>query len=219
MELQPQQFVVGVVTPPVGVPGGPDVNPTKLNLIWSEVSPHYGYRQYQLAPDGTGAVFLGSAETQQVAIQPPVIQIRDPIELTSGQSAEKAEAILKIIARHLGIAQFFNLGIRLIYHAPAPDNDATGYLMRNVLQRSEDDLAELRAGDAIWGGVKIGTGNQERQYSLVIEPLHRDARFIYVDLDAQFPGPATLDAVTTRAKDVEQYLTHAVNSFLDRTAG
>jgi len=219
MELQAQEFVAGLFTPPPGVPGGVDVTPTKLNLIWAEVTPHYGYRQLQFAPDGTGAVFVGSREGQQVAIQPPLIQVRDRIELTAGQSAEKAEAILKIIARHLAVTQFFNLGIRLVYHAPVPDNDARGFLMRGVLQRSEDDLAELRAGDALWGGVKIGTGNpQTHMYSLFLEPVHRDHRFIYIDLDAQFPGPATLDSVTTRAKDVDQYLTHAVNSFLDRAS-
>lgn len=216
MELQPQQLIVGIFTPPAGVPGGVDVNPTRLNQVWSEISPHYGYRQYQLSPDGTGALILGSSEHERVTIQPPLIQFSDRVELTMGQSAEKAEAIIKTVARILNVEQFFNLGLRLIYHAALPDNDAAGFIMRGLLGRTEDDLSELRVGDRLWGGVKIGTNSAERQYTLVVEPLHRDPRFLYVDLDAQFPGAATLDSVTSREKDVEQYVSQAVKGFLDR---
>jgi hypothetical protein len=218
MELQARQVIAGVLTPPPGGPGGIDVNASKINQIWSEVSPHYGYRQFQLAPDGTGAVFLGASESDAVTIQPPLIQVRDVVSFTVGQSADKVQAIFSAISRHLGIAQFFNFGCKLVYHAPMPDNDSASFMLR-ALGRNQDDLAELRAGDHLWGGMKIGTGGGDRQYVLVLEPFHADRRSLYVDVDAQFPGPMTLDAVPGRIKDVEQYVTHAVNAFLDRLGG
>jgi hypothetical protein len=215
MELLPQALVVGVVTPPPGVPGGADVTPDKLNRIWSEIATTHGYRQYALAPDGSGAEFAGASPAEGITIQPPLIQLRDKITFTAAQSADQLETALKVIVRHLGIGQLFNLAVRHVYHAPVADNDARGFVMHRVLGKEEDDLGALQIGENFWGGAKYVSSAPDRQYTLVLEPLQSDERYVYVDLDAQFPGPTTPDAVTDRAKDAEQYLTGAVASYLD----
>jgi hypothetical protein len=216
MELIPKWLIVGVFTPPPGVPGTEPITPEKLNRIWSEVGPAHGYRQFQTLPDNAGAVFVGATQEAGVTIQPPLLQVRDPITMTAEQSADRAEQILKVIARHLGTTQFFNLGMRHVYHAPIADNDATGFVMRNVLQKSEEDLGDLQVGGDFWGGVKYVASNPEVQYTLVIEPLIADNRLMLLDLDAQFPGPAALDAITKRAHDAQAYITQAVSSYLEK---
>lgn len=216
VDLIPKWLVVGVFTPPPGVPGSEPITPEKLNRIWSEVAPAYGYRQFQTLPDNAGAVFTGAQAEAGVTIQPPLLQVRDPITMTASQSADRAQSILKVIARHFGTTQFFNLGMRHVYHAPIADNDAIGFVMRNVLQKNVDELGELQVGGSLWAGVKYVAANPEVQYTLVIEPLTADNRFMLLDLDAQFPGPATLDALTSRGRDAEQYLKQAVGGYLDQ---
>jgi hypothetical protein len=217
MELIPQMFIAGVFTPPPGVPGSFPMTADKLNRIWSEVGPTHGYRQFQVLPEDAGAIFVGAQADSGVTIQPPLLQVRDPISLAASQSADRAESILKTIARHLGISQFFNLGIRHVYHAAVSDNDAVGFVMRRVLAKDPEGLGELHTGGDFWGGVKYVAANEQAQYTLIIEPLVADTRYVFLDLDAQFPGPTTLDAVTDRAKDAETYLTQAVNAYLDKS--
>jgi hypothetical protein len=133
MNLIPRALVVGVFIPPPGVvPGVKPVTSDVVNRIWSEVTASYPYRHLEIAPDGSAAHFLGASADEQVAIQGPLLQVRDvialrpdqPAALTPDQSAAKAQTILKVIARHLGVAQFFNMGIKHVYHAPVANNDA-----------------------------------------------------------------------------------------------
>jgi hypothetical protein len=216
MNLIPKALVVGIFMPPPGVPGTGAVTPEKLNRIWNEVGPSLGYRQLQLAPDGTGAQFIGSTPQQSVTIQPPLLQVMDPIELTPGQSLDKAVTILKAAERHLGISQFFNLGIRHIYHAPMPDNDSRGFVMARVLRWDPEDLSELEAGGKVTAGVKFYILTPAVNYTLSIEPFIADPSQLILDLDAQFPGPTALDSVKNRAEDADDYLTKTVKGYLDR---
>lgn len=216
VELIPKMLIVGVFTPPPGVPGTQPITADKLNRIWAEVQPAHGYRQFQTLPDNAGAVFTGAQAEAGVTIQPPLLQVRDPISMTAAQSAERAESILKVIARHLGIAQFFNLGVRHVYHAAVPDNDAKGFVLHRVLAKGEDELGPLQIGGTLWGGVKYVAATPETQFTLVIEPLQADNSFVFIDLDAAFAGPATLDTVAARSKDAEQYLSQAANAYLDQ---
>lgn len=216
MKLVPKFLVVGIFTPPPGVPGTGPVTPEKLNRIWNEVGPSHGYRQLQLAPDGTGAKFLGNTPQHSVTIQPPLIQVTDVIELTTAQSAERAQTILKSVERNLGISQFFNLGIRHVYHAPMPDNDARTFVLSRLLHSDHSELQELETGGEISGGVKYYVQSSAANYTLQIEPLLADNSQLIIDLDALFPGPATLDTLSMRAQDADDYLTKAVNAYLDQ---
>lgn len=226
MNLQPRALIVGVFIPPPGVvPGVKPVTPDVLNRIWSEVTSTYPYRQLQIAPDGSAAQFLGASADERVTIQGPLLQVSDVIALTPDQSADKAQAILKVIARHLGVAQFFNMGMKHIYHAPAPNNDARTFVLQRILGKTDADLAELQLGGDPIAGVKYifsgpgPDGDPDVQYTLLIEPLLTDFRNLFIDLDAQFPGDARLDDITSRAKDAVRYITQAVGAYLDKHGG
>jgi hypothetical protein len=216
LDLIPKVLVSGVFTPPPDVPGGPQVSVDRLNRIWGEVTQTFPYRQLLIAADGSGAQLLGASQDEAVVIQPPLLQVRDPIQLDPQKSAEKAEAIFKIIARHLGIEQFFNFAVRNVSHAPAPSRDARGFLLHTLLRKTEDDLGDLAGGGSIWAGLKFVVMQGSVQYTLVIEPLQRDETFLFIDLDAQFPGPASLDSVAQCAGDAHDYLRRAVSSYLDK---
>jgi hypothetical protein len=216
MNLLPKYFVIGVLTPPVGVPGGPKpATPDKLTRIWGAISATYGYRRFELSPDGTAAMIVGAAEDDGVAIQPPLLQIRGPIRLTAAQSAEQAMTILKIIAEHLGNDQFFNLGIKFVYHAPAAGKDARALALHKLLSKTEEDVSALQRGGDIWVGTKYVVTEPEAQFTLLVEPLVTDNAFLFLDLDVQFPGPVTLDSVKERADHAERYMTQTVGPYLE----
>jgi hypothetical protein len=217
VDLIPKVLIAGVFTPPPQVPGGPELTIERLNRTWAEVAPMYGYRQLHVEPDSSAAQFLGSSSDDAVVIQPPLIQVRDPISIGGpGQSAEKAQEILKVIARHLGVDQFFNFAVRHVFWAPAPGSDARAFVLHQLLGKTEEDLGELEAGGGIWAGLKFVVSQNGNQYTLTIEPLQRDETMLYIDLNAEFPGPASLDNIVDRASDAHQYVRGAVSTYLDK---
>lgn len=217
MEMIPKALIVGVFVPPGGVPGGPTITAEKLNKIWSEVAPRFGYTQLQISPDGSAAQFLGATPDTGIAIQPPLIQIRDLIQLTPDQSAENAETVVKTISRLLGTNQFFNLGVRLIYHAPLDSKDAKSFIQTKVLAGGGASYDELGLGGDQWSGVKHVITHPAGIYTLTLEPLQADeGKSLYIDVDAAFPGPLTsLDAIHDRARDAKDYLSNNVERYLD----
>lgn len=219
MQLLPRALVVGGFVPP-SPPGQQQVTADRLNRIWSEVAPTHGFTQFQIAPDQSSANLLGASPDDGVTIQPPLIQVRSTIKTTAQQAADSTESIFSVILRHLGVTKFFNLGIRHVYNVPLPDNDARSFVLRRVLSRDEDDLAELTAGSREpWGGVKYVIPLADRTYTVSIEPLQADQmRSIYLDLDTQFPGEAGIDSITGRARDARDYLTGPVDRYLDQLA-
>jgi hypothetical protein len=218
MELIPKVLIVGaIMAPPPGVPGGPEVTMERLNRAWSEIAPKYGYRGLQVAPDGSGAQFIGSSADDAVILNPPLLQVRDIIGLGASHSASKAQDVIKTVGRHLGASQFVNLGVRHVYHAPAPERDARAFVMTRLLGKDVDDLGELAGGGSAWVGLKVVTDvDNQRAFTLIIEPLVRDDSLLFIDLDAQFPGQVDLDTIERRAQDAESYLSSAVNGWLDR---
>lgn len=218
MEFLPRAFVIGVFAAVQPSPT-PIVTSEKLNRVWAEVAPRHGYRQLQLAPDGSAAQFLGATGDDGATIQLPLVQVRSSAGLGASNAAEAAQDVLGAIAKHLGLSQFFNLGIKHVFHAPLSDNDGRGFVMRRLMGKTEEDLGTLQAGGKIWGGVKYGvTLPDNTQHTVVIEPWLADDRFIFIDVDTQFPGPVSLDVVKERARDAEQFGTTAVKAYLDNAA-
>jgi hypothetical protein len=217
MQLIPKALVVGGLIPPAP-PGQQQVTADRLNRIWSELAPTHGFIQLQMSPDQSGAEFVGRAPENGVTIQPPLIQARAQIGSTAQQAADSALAIFAVILRHLGVQQLFNVGIRHVYNAPLPDNDARGFVLRRVLSATDERLSELATGStSLWGGVKYVVPLPDRQYTLTVEPLQLDEmRSLYIDLDAQFPGEASLDSITGRAADAQAYITSTVDRYLDQ---
>jgi hypothetical protein len=216
LELIPKAYISGLIMPPPGIPGGLTISAEKINRIWAEIGPANGYTQFQTTPDYSAVNFLGPTPEMGVTIQPPLLQFRDLITMTTGQSAEKAETVYKAVARHLGVTRFFQLGVKLVYHAPAPGNDAKAFVLGRILGKSEADLGDLAMGGSAWGGVKFSALINEAAYVLLVEPLLADNRMLFLDLDVQFPGEVDVDKVVTRSRQAEEYLTRSVNSYLDR---
>lgn len=220
MEVIPKAFVVGLFVPVV--PGQSPANAERLNRIWSDVGPSHGYTQLQLAPDQAAGNFLGASPEIGVTIQPPLLQVRDLLgmpgrPMVPDDAAERAEEILRTVARHLGQDQFFNLGIKIVYHAPHPANDAKGFILNQLLSRGGEGLDELTLGGDFWGGVKFVAGHPQGEYTLLLEPARVDElKSLFIDLDAQYPGPATLDSIADRARDAHAYVSQNVSRFLDR---
>jgi hypothetical protein len=217
MELVPKYSIFGVITPPLGVAGGPKApNPDILNRIWSEIGPLYGYRRLELSADGTAAQIVGAVDEDGVNIQPPLLQVLGNIRMTAQHSADQAHSILKVIAQHLGLTQFFNLGIKYIFHAPAPGKDGRAFVLHKLLGKDEAGVGGLQRGGDLWTGVKYVVSDAEANtFTLLVEPLIADNGFLFLDLDCQFPGLTTLDSLKERAQDAERYITQTVASYLE----
>lgn len=214
MELIPKAVVIGVFAA-LG-PGSADTE--KINRIWAQLSRRMGYRQ--LIQTGEGATFVGSSGDDAFVIQPPLLQFRHPATLGVGNAADDAQACLKTAAEQLGATQFANLGIKHVFHAPAPENEARGYVQHQLLAKSDEELAALERGGSIWVGVKYGVeGPGDSVYTLVVEPFVVDPKFLFIDLDAQYPGQAELDRIVDRARDAERYITETVRPYLDNPHG
>jgi hypothetical protein len=215
VEFIPKALVVGVFAAVQQGPT-PPVTEDKLNRIWAEVAPRQGYRQLQLTPDGSGAQFLGATIEEGVTIQLPLIQVRSTISTTAQQVAGEIQTTFRTIAKHLGLAQFFNLGIKHVYHLPIRTNDARGFVLQKLLRKAEDEVGMLERGGPLWAGLKYGAaGADGSQFVLVIEPWLADERFLILDLDAQFPGAVSIEAIKERAAEAGEYLGHAVKEYLD----
>lgn len=215
MELIPKALVVGIFAAVQPTPE-PVVSSEKLNRIWAEVAPRHGYRQLQLAPDGSAAQFFGAGGDDGATVQLPLLQVRSSITMGAANAADNAHDVLRSMATNLGIGQFFNLGIKHIFHGAVRSNDARGYVMTHLLGKTETDLEGIQRGGALWTGVKYGIGGVDgAQYTLIVEPWLADNRFVFIELDAQFPGAVTLDAVKDRAREAEQFALGAVKSYLD----
>jgi hypothetical protein len=215
VEIIPKAFVAGLFLPPNIGPSGDRVTREQLDQIWAEVGPAWGYRSFALGPDQQSAQILGSSDEDLVLIQPPIVQVRDLIPQTAHLSADKAEQIFKAVANRLGAAECWNLGIRHVYHVPVPDNDARAFVLHRILSKTDQDFSEIRGAADMWAGVKYQMLHQDGQRdTLVIEPFVKDMRFLFIDLDSQFPGPVDLDRVKDRARDAETYLSSAVKRYL-----
>lgn len=211
MELIPKALVVGLFA--ATQPGPPDRD--RVNRVWAELSGRQEYRQLNFT--GDGAQLLGTTADDALLIQPPLIQVRSTARMGLQNAADEAEVALKTVARHLGLAQFFNLGIKHVYHGPAPDRDARTFVLRRLLAKEDDELGALERGDRFWAGLKYGAAAPDGStYILVIEPLLSDNEFLFLDLDAQFPGPADLDRVRDRAREAAEYADGAVRQYLER---
>jgi energy-converting hydrogenase Eha subunit B len=223
VELVPKELVVGVfVQPPLpGVQGGAKLTRDIINRVWTEVNALYPYQNLQVSPPGDAAQFIGARGLEEgVTLQPPVLQVRDPISSTPDLAADQVQTILKIIARNLGSPPMFNLGIRFVYHAPLDGAgtmaDGRAFVLGRVLGKQETDLDVLRRGGVIWGGVKYVINHPDASaFTLLIEPLTTDPKMLYLDLNAQFQGQVQLDLLKERVKEVVSFMSQTVRGYLE----
>ncbi len=210
MELIPKALVVGLfaATPP----GVPDRD--RLNRVWAELSGRQDYRQFTVT--GDGAQFVGASSDDAVVIQPPLLQVRSSARLGAQNAADEAQVAIKTVAKHMGWAQFFNLGIKHVYHATAPNNDARSFVLQQLLHADPSAHGVLERGGSFWGGVKYGAPAPDNSsYTIVIEPLLANNQFLFLDLDAQFPGPVDPDRITDKAGEAHDYAVNALRQYLE----
>ena len=210
MELLSRTVIVGVFAP---APPG-QLDQQKVNNLWNEISVRHEYRQY--AYEGVGAHFSGRGPDDGLVLQPPIVQVRSSARLGVANAADEAEEIIAAAGRHLGWPQFLNLGVKIVFHAPAPASGAREYVRHRLLGDDARDLDELDRGGGVWVGLKLGMPAADgSQFTLVVEPLHADDAMLFVDLDAQFPGPCEPGRIRERAAAVEDYAQRAVKHYLE----
>jgi hypothetical protein len=224
VQILPQAAIAGVLQPPVmqasGV-GSVPIAPTgitldQVNRIWTAVTKDYPYLGLNVQPGG-GAVFLGPMTDQQVVLQPPLFQVRELIEMDVASTARKIASIFDVIGRHLGPLPFVNLGVKLVYHAPAPGSSAVDFI-RAQMVRGDEDMIDAVGPDSFDVSVKFTIQRADVVQTVSIEPLRADTSMLFIDLDAQYPGVADLTRVAEQIQKAHTFVTGPVDTYLDRRA-
>lgn len=223
MEFIPQIMVTGGFVLPVEIQTGGTVGEDKLVAIYGEVrQAGFQYQNFQLDPNGAGAMMQGTPAGEQVTVRPPLVQVQSVLrEGTVDTAARKATEIAKVITRVLGVAQLQQLGIRVVYHAPLPANDAKEFILNRVLTGGNEHVSDLSLGGGLWGGVKyvVSTPDNETM-TLGLEPaMADDMKSLYIEIDAQFPGAHQPSAILEKAGQVRNYVHDRLGSYLDKIAG
>lgn len=196
-------------------PGAAPVTRDVVNRIWSDVVKRYPYQSLQFDPTGSGGAFLGQGPDDAVILQPPLLQVRDAIGVGGVREAsDKLQFVFNTALHHLG-GPAANLGVKLVYHAPAPGAAAVDFLLSELV-KGVDDVQSLAGGMSFEGSVKFLLTAPDVQYTLLIEPLHADLAFLYLDLDAQFPGPLDPAKIGERVRQAETLITTQVRNFLEK---
>jgi hypothetical protein len=228
VELIPKAVVSGLFVQSQVVTTGPanlilqspgaTVSRDTINRIWTDVVKDYPYQSLQFNPVGSGGAFVGTGPDDAVLIQPPLVQIRDPVQVQGVPgSAEKIEAIFKIVAHHIGSSSIANLGIKLIYHAPAPSGDAVSFILSEMMA-GHDDVQQMAGGMALQGVAKYLLRGDGLTYTLSLEPLQTDKSLIFIDLDVQYEGSVDTARVRDKVVASDEFVTKQVRSFLERRA-
>jgi len=221
MEFIPQMMVTGGFVVPPELQTGGRVPEEKLVTIYSEIRESgFAYQAFQLDPDGSGAIMHAQPPGEVVTIRPPLVQVQSVLrEGTIETGGRKAQDIASIVTRVLGAPLIGQLGIRVIYHAPLPSNDAKDFLLNRVLSFGGEHLGDLSMGGDLWGGVKYVVAHPDGEYTLNIEPAVADQmRSLYIEIDAQFPGGHPPSAILDKAAQVKEYVTSRLGSYLDKIA-
>lgn len=228
MELIPKAVVSGLFVQSQIVTTGPaslvlqtpgaTVTRDMINRIWTDVVKDYPYRGLQLNPAGSGGAFVGTGPEDVVLIQPPLVQIRDLVSVQGvSSSAQKIEVIFKIVTHHIGSSSPANLGIKLMYHAPAPGGDAVSFILSEMMA-GHDDVQQLAGGMALQGVARYLLKGDGLTYTLSLEPLQSDQSYIFIDLDAQYEGSVDASHIKDKVVSTDEFVTKQVRSFLERRA-
>jgi hypothetical protein len=220
--FQGQMVSTGTVNMLLQPPGAPKET---INRIWSDVVKDYPYQSLQFEASGNGGAFVGEGGPEDVVIiQPPLIQVRALLK-TSAQDvpqdvpsvANKIASIIKTTLHHLGGPPPLNLGVKIIYHAPAPGQVAAEFL-RTEMIKGDEDLRALAGSVDYEASLKVLLKGTDTTYTLLIEPFQADPTYLFIDLDAQFPGAVDVGRIEENVLSVDNFVTKQVRNFLDRRA-
>lgn len=195
MEPLFRQVVIGMVPQPRQLPP-PPFSPDDLQRAYFDVSKEHPYQQFQFLPGDAGAQFLNSPD-DGIVVQPGLIQVRHVVASTPEVARERCGAIVRLLAKRLGLSVFLATGIKVVAHVPAL-MPARSFIADRLMQNA-DHLDEL-GPDFFAGGVKyrsLASAGQPEE-TLLIEPFIHDDNFLYVDYDVQRPQPFELrDQIST----------------------
>jgi hypothetical protein len=201
--------------------GGQPVTKDMINRIWSDVVKEYPYQSLQFDPSGRGGAFIGEGGPEDaVIIQPPLVQIRSLVDSDPRGVrgvADKVAAIFKMALHHLGGPPPLNLGVKVVYHVPAPGHTAVDFL-HTELVKGDEDLRALAGAMSYEASLKVVLSGADKAYVLLIEPLRSDLSHLFVDIDAQFPGVVDVDKIGERIASVNEFVVKQVGNFLERRA-
>ena len=192
-----------------------------INRIWSDVVKEYPYQSLQFEPSGQAGAFIGEGgQEDAVIIQPPLIQIRSLVEKDPRGVigiAEKVGGIFKMALHHLGGPAPINLGVKIVYHSPAPGRSAVDFLHTELI-KGDEDLRSLAGAMTYEASFKVFLTGTDAVHTLLVEPLRADPSQLFIDLDAQFPGVVDVTRIEDRIVSVNEFVTKQVADFLDRRA-
>ncbi len=227
MELIPRALIAGLMvqsqvvsTGPVNVmlqAPGTGITRQMINNIWSDVVKEYpSYQSLQIDPSGNGGLFIGAGPEDVAIIQPPLVQVRDTVEGGVRPAGNKVAKVFQSAAHYLPAAAPTNLGVKLVYWAPAPGHDAKSFILSELLGSSADDVQRLAGAMDYAGSAKLTLTSESVVYTLSIEPFNADNSYLFLDLDVQFPGIVDLNTIQDRLASVESFMASQVRDFLDR---
>ncbi len=222
MEFIPELMVTGGFMIPTELQTGGRVGHEKFVSLYTEIrDAGYPYQSFQLEADEAGATMQAQPPGEVVTIKPPLVQIQSPLrEGTVETAGRKAQDIMELAAKVLGVGEVLTLGIRVIYNVPLASNDARDFLLNRVLSFGGEHVDELRLGDDLWGGIKYVVTGPARQFTFQVEPAVADQmKSLYLEIDAQFPGSHAPGEVLALAGEVRDYVHNRVGSYLDKLAG
>jgi hypothetical protein len=215
--VQAQVLSTGSVNVIMQTPGA-TITHDVINRIWSEVVKNYPYQALQFQPNGTGGAFVGAGPEDAVIIQPPLVQVRDLVGAQGVHgSADKVGSVLGTVMHHLSGTSPLNLGIKLVYNAPAPARDAVAFLLSEMLA-GHDDVQQLAGGMEYQSQVKYVLKGDGYTYALDLEPLQADPTYLYIDLDTQYLGAVDPSRIKDKILECHGFVSSRVNNFLDRRA-
>lgn len=231
MEFIPRAVIAGLMhgqmvsTGSVGILVQPQATPAvtreTINRIWADVVKDYPYQSLQFEPGGRGGAFLGEAGPDDaVIIQPPLVQVRAPLD-SDPQGvfgvANRIGSIFKTSTHHLGGPPPVNLGVKIVYNVPAPGRNAVDFLRTEII-KGDEELRQLAGGSEYEASLKVILKNPTVTYTVLVEPLHADPSNLFIDLDAQFPGTADVSQVSDRIREVNDFAVSRVATYLERRA-
>lgn len=217
MLVQTQIISTGPASLLLQPPGAEPVTRDVINRIWSDVVKEYPYQSLQFDPaGGGGAAFVGSTPDEAVILQPPLVQVRE-LAGAGGvpESARKIAFVLQAVVHHLSGTLPVNLGVKLVYRVPSPGGSSIDFLLSEFV-KGENDMRSLAGAMEFEASIKLVLKGTDVVHTVLIEPLHADLSYLYLDLDTQFQGVVDVARVAERIGQAEAFLSTQVRTFLER---
>ena len=162
----------------------------ELQRTFFDVTKAYAFSQFAFLPIDGGAQLVNGPD-DRILIQPGLIQILTPVELTAERARQKAVDLLRIMSTRLAIDGFQQVGLKVVAHVLAPGStpDARQFVSHRLMS---GDRADELGPTFFGGGVKYRSISERMEQNLLVEPLIADTdnKHLWIDYDVQRAEPA-----------------------------